>query len=106
MAILGAGQVAITVTAIYTVPDGKVANIQLINFCHTGTATTSQEIKIYVKDYGGTQRQVFNNSEFISKMSIWMPDLAAVKLTPGDVVLASTTTATLVDYTVFGEEVG
>lgn len=99
---LADGQVAAAKATIYTCPVGTKAYIKSVVFSNVGVAT--ETVKFYVKRSGSSSRQ-FARAVLLVQESLHAVDKdSAITLSDGDVLEASTTNATSVDYLVTGAE--
>lgn len=95
--ILADGQLANTATAIFTVSAGEQAIVRLISLSHV--AGGIQTVILYVKKFGGTarvlSRATLDVNEFAHEDEIETLDA-------GDSIMAETTDAASIDFTVLG----
>lgn len=97
---LADGQVATSVTALYTVPGATTAYLKSVTFLNTNAAT--QTLIVSVKRSGGTSRKVRQYTLAQNESADYIEPGSALLLSTGDAVEAITTTGTAVDYTVSG----
>ena len=95
--LLAEGQLAVSKTAMYTVPGATSAYVRTIKLFNTNVLT--QTINVYVST--GTSRQTYRIS-LAQNETAYMDD--RITLETGDLIEADTTTATAVDFTVHGVE--
>lgn len=96
--VLADGQVANTLTAIYTVPGSTWAYVRTMVFHNTNAAT--QTVELYV-NAGGTDRKLYR-FQLAQNESAVVDD--RITLEAGDIVKGQTTTAAAVNVTVHGVE--
>lgn len=96
---LADGQVAAAKATIYTCPGGTHAYVKHMKFHNTGGGT--ETLIVYVKRSGSVSRVHFR--AVLSTLET-AEELAPISLAAGDVIEATTTTATTVDYTLTGAE--
>lgn len=104
--LLASGQVANSETAIYTAPSGgtdKAAYLTKVTFYNTNT--TAEVVRVWVKPAGGTARRIPPRLSLLQDESAdIVADGKSILLGPGDALEAATTTASKVDYAVFGSQ--
>lgn len=99
-ASLADGQLATSITDIYTAAADKAVYPSLLTLFNTNAA--SQTILIYVTRAGSAARKIYR-AVLAQNESAWC-DLKGLILSEGDKIGAETTTATAVDYTLSGVE--
>jgi len=95
---LADGQVANTLTAIYTVPGSTTAYVRTMKFFNTNAATQTVEVDL---NSAGTDRQLYR-FQLAQNESAVIDD--RITLEAGDIIKATTTTATAVNFSVHGVE--
>lgn len=98
---LADGQVASSKATIYTVPAATSTFISGFSFSNTNAAT--QTLIVYRKRSGSTSREWFRVSLLINESS-HAKEGDRCTLATGDLIEATTTTATAVDYVITGIE--
>ena len=96
--VLADGQLASTKSTLYTVPASTSAYIKEITFYNTNAS--SQTIALYVKP-GATSRQI---ARYVLAQNEWAIFDFSTVLETGDLIEASSTNATAVDYVITGLE--
>lgn len=105
---LGDGQLAITPTSIYEVPPDRrqvksQAVINLVTAHNTNAAT--QTVLLYLQPRGSTSQRILRRVELAqNETADLISNFGIVHMREGDQLVAQTTTASAVDYAVFGEE--
>lgn len=96
--VLAEGQLASTKSTLYTVPGSTSAYIKQISFYNTNAS--SQTIALYVKP-GATSRQI---ARYVLAQNEWAIFDFSTVLETGDLIEASSSNATAVDYVITGLE--
>lgn len=98
---LADGQIANSKGTIYTCPSGYSATVKLI-VCYN-TSATAQTVNLYIKRNGSTSRQYAKSVALTQGMS-WFPLNYGeeINLSDSDEIEADTTSATSVDYAIYG----
>ena len=108
MSILANGQVPVAKTTIFEVGDGNIrpvdgARIEKITLFNTNPA--QQTAIIFIKERNGTSRQLRQFQLLENEGGEYLEPGEFLPLKNGDVIEAQTTTASAVDFVVFGERV-
>lgn len=99
--VLGDGQLPSTLGDLYTVGTGKSAIIKSIVMVNTNTIT--ETVNLYVLKSGSTARLITpKNFQFGAEYKATIDDI--ITLATGDKIQGVTTTASKVDYEIFGVE--
>lgn|SRR5574343_19835 len=99
---LGTGQVASSEGDIYACPASTSAIIKSITFVNT--KTTTETLNVYFKKTGGTSRLLTpKDLQLLAGYSLVFDN--DITLSAGDAIRAVTTTASKVDYNIFGMEI-
>jgi hypothetical protein len=99
--VLADGELAITQTAVYTVPGSTVAYVKQL-FLHNVNAAT-QTIELWLNT-SGTARKWKRLELALNESADILEDGESVQLQAGDAIEAKTTTAAVVPFTVTGVE--
>lgn len=99
---LGTGQVASSEGDLYACPASTSAVIKSIIFVNTNT--TTETLNVYYKKFGGTSR-LLTPKDFQLPTDYSLVFDEAITLSSGDAIRAATTTASKVDYNIFGMEI-
>jgi hypothetical protein len=97
--LLDEGQVSNSEGAIYTVPALTTAYIKGMTFTHS--SATPQTLIIYVRQGAGTSRVIYR---CIMDEDYSLGAVGSIALNAGDTIRAQTTTASVMDYTIYGIE--
>jgi hypothetical protein len=97
--LLASGQLANSATAIYTVPTGMRAKIEVVTYFNTTGGALS--CSTYIND--GTQREIHRASVPTVSRTIVIDETAPLYLDAADVLLGAASSATSVNYHVFGQ---
>uniref|UniRef100_A0A6M3L7E7 Uncharacterized protein n=1 Tax=viral metagenome TaxID=1070528 RepID=A0A6M3L7E7_9ZZZZ len=97
---LGTGQLAATITTIYTCPTSTqsiIDNVTLVN-----TNSSAETVNLYVKESGLTARRLTPKDMSLAAGRMFVSQ--TVTLSAGDVIQGDATDANQVDYIVSGVE--
>lgn len=97
--LLASGQAAITKSVVYTAPMGQRGYVKRFSAYNTNAAT--QTVIVYYTPYGGTS--IVIDRAVLLQNERWEADVPFL-VGPGDALEMVTTTATALDYGIWGAE--
>ena len=100
---LADGQLPAAKATLYTCPGATTAMIRQIRCCHA-TGATTETVIIYLKVSAGTSRVIGQAVLDAGEQFHCLTDAEVYSLESGDVIEGTTTTASVVDYTITGAE--
>ncbi len=101
LASLADGQLANSVAALYTVPEGSRVRITSIHVF--STHASSQTVNVYVTRKGSTRRQTYKSTLAQYATFNMLSSGETFNLSSGDSIDGDTTNAASVDYLITGE---